>query len=399
MDLFTSNTNGSSETHAVFGGSGQISGQGNRFEFISTGASMGNYYSTFSESGIHRFDRGETEHGRLGTNNNWRFGRNTSGPVFGGLNAARKVEVVDNQTQFRLTHSLNSSGPFTDFWSNASGNLQIMPSGQRVGVNLTSNPTTNLDVNGNMRVRNVQAAAPNSLLVGVNANGASDVHVRRLDFNGNANTFLGGDGQFHTVNATPPGANNGVSRFTLFNPNAPYTLGDFYTATIFNTNTPLTVDRQVRLNNHNLVFSGDGNIGIGLNYPQMPTEVLDVEGNARLRRLPNASYMADNTVDKVVMVDSIGVLKWIDRDSLGGKLGSYCSEPANPLIGDYNIPLNNNNLYFENNDVLGQNHIGIGYNCSNPLSAKLSVQQVHPSIANTSTIALSATINQTDLFS
>jgi hypothetical protein len=44
---------------------------------------MGNYYSTFSATGIHRFDRGTTEQGRLGTNNNWRFGANTSGQVFG----------------------------------------------------------------------------------------------------------------------------------------------------------------------------------------------------------------------------------------------------------------------------------------------------------------------------
>lgn len=74
--MFTSSNSGQSETHAVFGGSGQISGQNNRFEFISTGANMGNYYSTFSATGIHRFDRGTTEQGRLGTNNNWRFGTN-----------------------------------------------------------------------------------------------------------------------------------------------------------------------------------------------------------------------------------------------------------------------------------------------------------------------------------
>jgi hypothetical protein len=169
LSLFTSNNVGGNETHAVFGGSGQISGQNNWFEFISTGASMGNYYSTFASGGIHRFDRGETEHGRLGTNNNWRFGRNTSGTVFGGLDAVRKVEIVDNTIQFRLTNSLNASGPFTDFFSNANGNLQILPQGGSVGVNLNANPTANLDVNGNARIRNVQAATPNSILVGVNA--------------------------------------------------------------------------------------------------------------------------------------------------------------------------------------------------------------------------------------
>ncbi len=52
LDLFTSNNTGGSEIHARFGGSGQVSGQNNRFEFISTGASVGNYYSTFAEEGI-----------------------------------------------------------------------------------------------------------------------------------------------------------------------------------------------------------------------------------------------------------------------------------------------------------------------------------------------------------
>jgi hypothetical protein len=59
LDLFTSGSAGQNETHIVFGGSGQISGQNNRF------------------------DRGTAEQGRLGTNNNWRFGANTSGQVFG----------------------------------------------------------------------------------------------------------------------------------------------------------------------------------------------------------------------------------------------------------------------------------------------------------------------------
>ena len=53
LDLFTSNNVGGQETHARFGFSGQVSGQNNRFEFISTGAALGNYYSTFAADGIH----------------------------------------------------------------------------------------------------------------------------------------------------------------------------------------------------------------------------------------------------------------------------------------------------------------------------------------------------------
>ncbi|HNS41717.1 MAG TPA: tail fiber domain-containing protein, partial [Taishania sp.] len=101
-------------------------------------------------------------------------------------------------------------------------------------------------------------------------------------------------------------------------------------------------------------------------------------------------------VNKVVMVDATGVLKWIDRDSLGNAGGFVeCSDMSGDanLSANSKVNLNNNNLYFENNDALGLNHIGIGYDCSNTLSAKLSVQQVHPSIVNTSTTALSAINN------
>jgi hypothetical protein len=210
LDLFTSNNAGGQETHARFGNSGQVSGQNNRFEFISTGAAVGNYYSTFAAGGIHRFDRGQTEYGRLGTNNHWRFGQNTSGPVFGGLNAGRMVEVVDNVAQFRLTFSANGAGPFTDFFSNVNGNLQIQPQNGRVGINANANPAATLDVFGDARIRNVPAAVPNSLIVGVSAGGQGDLNVRRLDFTGNANQVLLGNGTWGTA----PGnnnANNGIS--------------------------------------------------------------------------------------------------------------------------------------------------------------------------------------------
>lgn len=280
LDLFTSGNAGGNETHARFGGSGQVSGQNNRFEFISTNAALGNYYSTFSPTGIHRFDRGETEYGRLGTNGYWRFGQNTSGPVFGGLNADRRLEVVDNTTQFRLTFSPNATGPFTDFFSNSFGNLQILPSGQRVGINLVADPTANLDINGDLRIRNVQSATPNSILIGINANGASDLNVRRLDFTGNASDVLLGNGTWGTAPSTVI-ANQGVSR----DGTGPIQLGDVYFI-LSPTSTPLTTTRQVRLNGQDLIFSGEGRIAIGLNWPLLPTETLDVNGNARFRNIP-----------------------------------------------------------------------------------------------------------------
>lgn len=41
-----------------------------------------------------------------------------------------------------------------------------------------------------------------------------------------------------------------------------------------------------------------------------PTHKLDVIGNGRFRYLPDSLYLADSTVNKIVMVDSMGVLRW-----------------------------------------------------------------------------------------
>lgn len=57
-----------------------------------------------------------------------------------------------------------------------------------------------------------------------------------------------------------------------------------------------------------------GRVGIGdftaTGVNQEPTQKLDVVGNARLRYLPDSAYKADASVNKVVMVDSNGVLRW-----------------------------------------------------------------------------------------
>ena len=206
LDLFTSNSNGQNETHARFGISGIISGQRNRFEVMGT-TQMGMFYNVTQGSGIHRFSRLDQETGRIGTNNFWRIGLNPGDPVFGGVDAARRLEVLDATTQFRLTFS--TSGAFTDFFTNTNGNLQIQPSGQRVGINANADPTANLDVFGNVRIRNVQAATPNSILIGVNANGSSDVNVRRLDFSGNPGEALLGDGTWGTLSTGLTNAYNG----------------------------------------------------------------------------------------------------------------------------------------------------------------------------------------------
>lgn len=410
LDLFTSNNAGGSETHAVFGGSGQVSGQSNRFEFISTGALLGNYYSTFSGSGIHRFDRGQTEYGRVGTNGFWRFGENTSGPVFGGLQAARRVEVVDDVIQFRLTFSSSSTGPNTDFFSNDAGNLQIMPTGQRVGINLNANPSHNLDVNGNARIRNVPVATANCILVGTNQTGAADNQVSRLDFTGNAGQVLLGNGTWGTA----PGAvtaNNGLSVA-----GGAVQLGAPCNSLFPILTSAFTSSRVVYLNGNSFwMFSlaaQSGGVGFGAqpasaglcgvgNTVEISANNQSAYGNTnasglRLTKLTSSSPTianGTNGVDnsKLLTVDENGdvVLTDVPLGSGNGFFDCADTTGAADLLVDSKVNLNNQNLFFENNDALNQNHIGMGYNCFDALPGKLSVLQTHPMTINTSTTGVS----------
>jgi hypothetical protein len=118
-----------------------------------------------------------------------------------------------------------------------------------------------------------------------------------------------------------------------------------------------------------------------------PTHKLDVIGNGRFRYLPDSLYLADNLVNKYVMVDSMGVLRWSNASP---SFGAICSDTVNgKLQNDTKVDLNNYNLYFTKNDSLGVNHVSVGYDCGDVLPAKLSVYQAHPAPVNQSTIGVS----------
>jgi len=279
LDLFTA-TDGT--THIKFGGSGAISGQNGRLEHFATGTG---FYMNAVSGGFFKFARAGVVTCRVGDNNFWRIGEQTDQ---NNLNGQRRLHVVDNTTQFRLSYSnpgLNGV-LYTDFLSNSFGNLQIQPISGRVGINLATNPTANIDVNGDARIRNVQADVPNSILIGVNATGASDVNVRRLDFTGNANDVLLGNGQWGSA-APNISANNGITLVggTTIQIGEPYN---------FPATVPLLGNREVRINNRNFIFSrststNTGKVGIGQIFPSVPTEQLDVDGNIRVRNVPSTS--------------------------------------------------------------------------------------------------------------
>jgi hypothetical protein len=361
LDLFTSANSGQNETHIVFGVSGQISGQSSRFEQY---GNLQGFYFDVTNPAIGRFDfaRYGTVTGTIGTNNFWRIGEQAD---TSNIDGNRRLEVVDNTWQLRLSNEQT----FTDFMSNSSGNLQIKPYGGKVGINATSNPSATLDIFGDVRIRNVATGQGSSILVGSPNGNTGDVNVRRLDFTGNNTDVLRGDGTFGPTQTVT--ANNGV---TLLNNQLQF--GEPYNLV---QSVPLQNHREIALNAKNVIFSGQGAVGIGLYNPQMPTEKLDVNGNIRLRTLSDVTNQ-DNISTKVVVVNNDGVLKWKNLNlTQGAENGSWVNNNnltewgTNPLMHDTEIPTNGHNIFFSSTNVLpGVGNIKIGGNV-NPVAAKFSV--------------------------
>jgi hypothetical protein len=263
LDLWTSS---SQQTHIRWDGSGLIQGRNNRFEMC--GFLNGLWFNT--QAGRYIFNRDSTEVGRVGTNNQWRFGLNA-----GAVDPARRVEIFDNaQAQLRLTQT--NALAFTDFLTNNTGNLVIDPTGGRVGIGLGGgNPTHNLHVAGNGRFTNLTTtASPNSLIVGVNVTGANDVELRRLAFTGNTTDVLLGNGTWGTT-ASLANANNGLIVNT-----GVVQLGQ---ATCAATGAGQLIRNSfIPMNNFNLVFADAGasqtwsanRIGVGVCTPAAKVDIL-----------------------------------------------------------------------------------------------------------------------------
>jgi hypothetical protein len=119
-----------------------------------------------------------------------------------------------------------------------------------------------------------------------------------------------------------------------------------------------------------------GRVGIGdftaQGVNEQPTHKLDVVGNGRFRALPDSLYMADLAEDKIVMVDSAGVLRW--ASFVPSQFGTYCADSVGgKLLFDTKVDMDNHNLYFTKNDSIGANLMGLGYDCGVPLEAKFNV--------------------------
>lgn len=330
-----------------------------------------------------------------------RFGVNTLDPV----RTAEIKNTTSNNWQLRLTHQNNS---WTDFKTRNTGNLNILPQNGRVGINMNANPTHNIDVDGNARIRNVQLdAAPDALFVGNVQGVASDLEMRRLDFTGNPNDVLLGNGTWG--NATPNlTANNGVS----------VNAGNIQLGVACNNiqgifANQFTTDRVVTNRNFNFwIASGNnetGGVGIGGQPASAPFcntgNTLEISANnkgkygnanasgVRLTKLTSVSPVVANGINgvdntKVLTVDSDGDVVLTDADN---GFGSLCVGGGTPqqLAGNSEVQLNTFDFHFTGvAQDKTQNNVGIGTQCNNPLPGKLTVNQRTTNNASTGIYAI-----------
>ena len=359
--------------------------------------------------------------------------------LFPYRNPSRRLEILSDKAAanangtpiLRMTHTQQNpanaanTGKFIDFEPRATGDLAIQavdntqtPTGTRnlkqrfVGIN-TSNPGNTVEINS-------QLNTPNTLNGSGSATATGWAGLRFSDLNstsipqpnpgaGLLSVNANGDVVYVTAPAAMPPANNGVSRNTFTS--GPYQLGDLYlnptTPPFFLTTTPLTANRQVRLDGNNLIFSGDGRVAIGLDWPNLPTQVLDVNGSARFRNVSNSggqflmlgqmsvANINDLTLSKLPF--SGGGNTYLAGDGTWqtfpvSGLGGTCTAPASvgSLTANTRVNLNNNNLYFVNlagTNSLTENKVAVGYSCNSALLARFNVYQRETAPIGTSTIA------------
>ncbi len=173
------------------------------------------------------------------------------------------------------------------------------------------------------------------------------------------------------------------------------------TATQSPANTPngLEISRMVPNLATTLTAPNYGMMGIGDFSPTGPNTAianqvnakLDIDGDLRIR-----TVTPDNNLTQVLVIDPLDKNRVHYRNIpnvIGSGQGFFdCTNTtiAPNLTSDSKINLNDHNLYFENNNTLNKNHVGIGYSCINTfIPGKLSVLQIHPSAVNTNTIAIS----------
>ena len=371
LDLYTSYNAGQNETHVVWGSNGQISGQANRFE--ERAFANGFYFNAETNNGMYKFATTNTVHAFVHPNNRfWRIGQQAEPAEIPGQ---RQLEVVDNDVQFRLSRGLNNgtnTNAYTDFHAwNFGLNIVPMEGSQRQTVFVHRGGTTinqvRLNVNGNGRFRFIPQGFAESIILGRATGGdANDVRFRRLEFSGNTNQVLLGNGTWGTLPSTfTPNANNGVSVDAngTIQLGVPCTINGF--PNIFGIiGNQLTTDRVIANRDFNFWFASlnneTGGVGFGgqPNASQFCTTGNTVEISAnmnnaqygatnasglRFTKLPSSSTTIANGVNgvdntKVLSVDGDGDVVLVNAVS-----GLACWDLNGDGIQDPNEDTNNDN--------------------------------------------------------
>jgi hypothetical protein len=94
----------------------------------------------------------------------------------------------------------------------------------------------------------------------------------------------------------------------------------------------------------------------------------------KFRLLNSSNTPLSNPGNGVLSVDANGNVIYVNSSS--STLGNYCGNSSNPLINDYQITMNNKNIYFPGQNPSNfKNRLGAGYNCNEYLRARINAYE------------------------
>jgi hypothetical protein len=194
---------------------------------------------------------------------------------------------------------------------------------------------------------------------------------------GSNNTFIGiGSG----MNA------NGFSHSSLGAGSGPGVAG-------INNTTALGENATTMVSNSVILGDNACNTGIGLSAnPVGPLNKLEINTTAgspyfgspngssglKFRNMNAGNTPIANPGNGVLGLDGLGNVIYVNAPvGGGGGVGNYCNAAPSPLIGNYEVPMNNFRYYFPGQGVINaaqqENIVSVGYNCNQIPPAHFSV--------------------------
>lgn len=310
--------------------------------------------------------------------------------LFTGISASQSSE------KFRLSIPANTANVLLNA-TDPSGNLQIQTGNtSRLFIQKSSaTPAFGVNTAGFIGIGNSAPASPLHIQASQQANPLG--WNRALTLSNNASLYFDGG----TTNA---------SLFLAHPSTNP--LGNFYCGSASNLTSSASVDYAYSIHTTtapagsplnsttffknffvtagpatNVTILNERRLGVNTNTPQNVVEINTastsaVPGNSglRLTDLTSTSNVQSNPGSGVLSVNSNGDVIYVDKNSVG----NYCGSVQNPLLNDFEIPLNNENFVFTDpNSVTSNNRVGIGLSAGNCTpSAKLHVQNQNYGIIN-----------------